>query len=346
MKKGLDTVLEIIRLYFSNDYPGSLKKEVQEWLVNGANEEERDAASSILFDGIVDGTPLPDRAARAALRAWKAGRGIAGESRLKREKDMLLHRRLARVAAASIPVAWVIGILFLYSREEGREQFASEQRVGGIPPVMLCSFPVEGKREKVLFPDSSGAWISERGTVTFTGKRVVSLGGEACFEVKREEGMPFVVQTPGLSITVLGTGFNVKAYPGQPETGVTVYKGSVHVQGSTMSRVMQPGERLVYNNVTGEYRLSRIDEKRPGWIQSRLYFEKASLAEVFESIEWYYHVTVERDARLDVSQRVMSRLDGDEELANTLFLLEKLCGDFTCEIIDERVIVRVNEKSL
>ena len=64
--------------------------------------------------------------------------------------------------------------------------------------------------------------------VAFTGgQRKVFLEGEAYFEVAADTVHPFLVETSGMSVTVLGTGFNVMAYPEEMEAAVTLVHGEV-----------------------------------------------------------------------------------------------------------------------
>ena len=60
-------------------------------------------------------------------------------------------------------------------------------------------------------------------------ERVVTLRGEAYFEVARDVESPFIVQTRGLYTKVLGTSFNVKAYDDEPEVSTTLLSGKVEV---------------------------------------------------------------------------------------------------------------------
>ena len=73
------------------------------------------------------------------------------------------------------------------------------------------------------------------------GKREVTLTGEARFNVAKDAGRPFIVHTEQIQTQVLGTVFDVKAYP-QTLPDVTLYEGKVEVSlNGTAPRLMQPG---------------------------------------------------------------------------------------------------------
>jgi ferric-dicitrate binding protein FerR (iron transport regulator) len=335
MSKKVNTVSKIIRLYFSNDYPESLKREVQDWLVDGTNETEKDEALRLLFDEFLENAPTSGRDAREALQRLEVDLGLVERTK----KAVSLRRRFVWITAACIPMAIAVGICFSLLKE--REPELQEP----LPFVLNALSVANEPPEMAVLADGSSVWVNENSTVRYTEGRVALLTGEAYFEVKKEEGKPFRVQAGQLSITVRGTKFNVKAYPGVATTLVTLYEGEVLVQDSVSTYLMRPGEQLLYDNDTGVFTLSGVETVRPGWLLVRLNFDKLPLGEVFERIEWYYHVVIACDTRVDREQRVMLCLSGEEALGQVLFLLEQLCGDFAYEVVDDCVTVRaIDEK--
>jgi ferric-dicitrate binding protein FerR (iron transport regulator) len=328
MDEKVNTVLKIIRLYFSNDYSDSLKREVQDWLADGTNETKKDEALRLLFDEIMESTPAVGCDAREALQRLKIDLGFIDRTK----KEVSLRRRFVWIAVACIPMVLAVGICFSLLKERGPLEPL---------PIVLDELAVASEPPgQMLLADGSSVWVNENSTVRYTEERVALLTGEAYFEVKKEKEKPFRVQAGQLSITVRGTKFNVKAYPGMATVLVTLYEGEVMIQDSVSTHVMRPGEQLLYDNDTGVFALSTIETERPGWLFERLNFDKLPLGEVFDRIEWYYHVAIECDTRVDTEQRVMLCLSGEEELGQVLLLLEQLCGDFAWEMEGDRVTVR------
>src|SRR5690606_24206533 len=102
----------------------------------------------------------------------------------------------------------------------------------GLPPTdtLVLTTP-HGGTYGVTLPDGSKVWLNAGSTLTYPSRfnaeeRVVSLEGEAYFEVRKSQtpagGMPFRVFTKGQTIEVLGTVFNVSAYATDPETKTTL----------------------------------------------------------------------------------------------------------------------------
>ena len=79
-------------------------------------------------------------------------------------------------------------------------------------------------------------------------KRLVMLDGEAYFSVKKDTASPFIVETSQLSVKVLGTRFNVKAYPNDEKITTTLTSGKVEVSvQSQPPHILKPNEQLTYD---------------------------------------------------------------------------------------------------
>ena len=75
-----------------------------------------------------------------------------------------------------------------------------------------------GSKSKIQLPDGSTVWLNAGSKLTYTkdfGKEIreVTLIGEAFFDVTKMKEKPFIIHTSSINIKVLGTAFNVKAYP-------------------------------------------------------------------------------------------------------------------------------------
>src|SRR5690606_29846039 len=99
-----------------------------------------------------------------------------------------------------------------------------------------------GNQYQVILPDGSKAFLNANSTLTYPLKfaqnaRTVRMTGEIYFEISKLEvqtggdkkRIPFYVETAEQKIEVLGTHFNVNAYPDEPYTTTTLLEGSVRV---------------------------------------------------------------------------------------------------------------------
>ncbi len=156
-----------------------------------------------------------------------------------------------------------------------------------------------GETQELTLPDGSRVLLNESSVLTYlsgdnaTGDRAVRLSGEAFFSVKKDASRPFVIETQATRTTVLGTAFNVRAYPQEPTEEVEVVEGRVRLeqkQGEE-SVELQPLERGVCQTKAGElYKLEVSHANAPSWYTHELEFKKERLAPALLEIERYYNV--------------------------------------------------------
>lgn len=97
-------------------------------------------------------------------------------------------------------------------------------------------------------PDGSYVTLNKNSSITYTGrfkgnKRKIKLKGEAFFNVSPNKDKPFVVEVNDITVTVLGTSFNVKNTNGHTE--VVVETGSVQVTKNNRSVILKPKEKII-----------------------------------------------------------------------------------------------------
>ncbi|MGD8778390.1 MAG: FecR domain-containing protein [Ignavibacteria bacterium] len=117
--------------------------------------------------------------------------------------------------------------------------------------------------------------------------RDVYLEGEAYFEVAHNVNKPFVVHTDKISTTVLGTKFNIKAFPEDREIAVSLVEGSIKVSTSnTDDELLEPSQQLLFNKTTGTGDIKEFDLiQTTGWKDNVLKFDNEPLNKVFAKLE-------------------------------------------------------------
>jgi ferric-dicitrate binding protein FerR (iron transport regulator) len=106
----------------------------------------------------------------------------------------------------------------------------------------------KGGKYQLLLPDGSKVWLNAASSITypvvFSGReRKVTITGEAYFEVQKDNEHPFIVNLGGVDITVLGTEFNINAYPDEQDTRVTLLQGAVKVTKTGKTVLLRPGDQ-------------------------------------------------------------------------------------------------------
>ena len=125
----------------------------------------------------------------------------------------------------------------------------------------------------------------------FSGKeRQVLLEGEAFFEVAKDSLRPFIVKTNGIDVRVLGTCFNLKAYPDEDQQ-TTLVKGSVRVSYNHQQVLLNPGEQVTC--IDQELNVAKVDIKPyVAWKDERFVFENEPLEGVLKKLERWYNIDV------------------------------------------------------
>jgi transmembrane sensor len=202
-----------------------------------------------------------------------------------------------------------------------------------------------GSKTKINLPDGSKVWLNAGSVLTYDKNfggdiREVTLSGEAYFEVMAvtspgtTQKIPFIIHTKQIDVHVLGTAFNVKAYPNEKQTETSLVHGKVEVLVHNRPEkkfVLRPNEKLVVMNdevSTPVNSKSPTKDNQPfvsfskltyavadsvvietAWVQNKLVFDNESLPEIAEKMERWYNVEIRFK---DVKQQQM-RLSGTFE---------------------------------
>lgn len=168
--------------------------------------------------------------------------------------------------------------------------------------------------------------------IRFTnGTRDIYLEGEAYFEVQRDSSKPFIVHSGNLSTTVLGTKFNVSAFPNEKNIAVSLVEGSVKVAkeiaGTVENIVMlQPDQQLVYNKEKEIGTVGQFDlQDATGWKDNKLIFRKELFANVLVKLERAYGVKFELQDKSFSNQKITANFH-NESLWTVSEALKKLTG--------------------
>lgn len=164
-------------------------------------------------------------------------------------------------------------------------------------------------------PDGSIVTVNRGGRVTypetFSGdRRVVTLQGEAFFQVAANPDKPFVVQANTAEVTVLGTSFYVQAYDSAGMVDIGVEEGKVSVTSKGVLAVLQAGERVIINTRSGELTAKKAyDPNVLFWKSETLTFRDVPLQEVFDVLESAYGVDIEVRDQDIIRCRLSARFD-------------------------------------
>lgn len=155
-----------------------------------------------------------------------------------------------------------------------------------------------GGQYEVVLSDGTKVWLnaasSLRFPVAFAGScRNVTLTGEAYFEVAKNKHKPFHVKANGTNVQVLGTHFNVSAYPDDAAVTTTLLEGSVRLNKNGSVAMLKPGELGTSVNNQTVFKVSKADiEKAMAWKNGYFLFDNTDIRTIMKQAARWYDVDV------------------------------------------------------
>jgi ferric-dicitrate binding protein FerR (iron transport regulator) len=219
-------------------------------------------------------------------------------NKIRREENQkrksLVNRVLniySRAAAILLLPLFIAGYL-------GYMQFKIQSEIPADQKTGTTIFAPLGSRVSFNLPDGTSGMLNSGSTLTystpFSVNRKVNLTGEAWLDVHHDEKHPFEITSGSSTVKVLGTKFNISAYPTENYVEVVLEEGKVEYLNheASIDVDMFPQERLVFQ--AGQISKSITDvDKYNSWTAGKLVFRGDPMSEVARRIERWYNVKVE-----------------------------------------------------
>lgn len=203
----------------------------------------------------------------------------------------------------------------------------------------------KGAEYSLVLADGTKVFLNAGTTLSypdrFVGKnREITLSGEAYLVVAKDAKHPFIVNAGDVKIQVLGTVFNVNAYPEGEWVRTTLVEGKVQTECNNQNITMEPGTQVAYN------RMSQIVDYRPvnvdlytSWIEGYYDFEEMELGELMQIISRWYDIPIDFESadlkRIKFSGR-LQRYNSVEQL----FKMLEYTQDVDFDITKYRITIR------
>lgn len=306
-------VSKVVAQYLLRRYARETEEKVQRWLMDETHAGEKNRALEAYWNTVPEGASKKTYASLAQLKTRlgmeDAPAAITG------------RRSWLRVAAVLLPLALLTGSYFLWKNIP-------------VKPDTVVSLSVPyGERREVRLPDASTVFLNAGSNIrylaSFDGEtRRVWLSGEAYFSVTRDASRPFMVETEHLSVEVLGTEFNVKAYPDETRTTATLNSGKIKVETKTeQSYVLTPNRQLSYDRRSKKIHIASVNAGDcSGWKEGHLIFDNMSLSEILSAVERKFDVSIRSDSAVDSGNCYSVKFVQDETLSGVMKILGTTCG--------------------
>ncbi|MDR0995145.1 MAG: FecR domain-containing protein [Tannerella sp.] len=329
----MSIITHIIRLFSENDYPRETQDKFKDWLLDDAHKAEKEEALADLWRSLPEGKA--DASTLAALKQVEERTGAG-----KRSRNRRLHYWM--VAAAVVAAALASGIL------TGLYYHAHRQNAG---PVALAEcFAPDGELRRLVLPDSSVVTLNSGSLLVYPKQaggheRYVYLNGEAFFEVKHDAERPFVVKTDGVDVRVLGTQFDVSAYPDEADITTTLLKGSVRLHFPKHPDLpdyqLQPDYQLIFNKKNAWPIMKKVSDKYIGaWRNNKLTFSASPLEKVLETFGHHFNVEVYFNSHSYYGRDLLTlKLVHNETLKESLEILRRIVPHFNYKLSDNKLYI-------
>jgi len=166
--------------------------------------------------------------------------------------------------------------------------------VAGVVSYNKIETPPAGQYQVVL-PDGTRVWLNSSSYLRFpvhfsSDERRVELSGEAYFEIAANAKMPFYVGTNGMTVAVLGTSFNVHAYPDEKHIRTTLLEGAVRVAAEGSSVLLKPHDQA---DLGDRLHVSQVDvEDAVAWKNGFFRYHDERLETIMKHVSRWYNVSV------------------------------------------------------
>ena len=188
--------------------------------------------------------------------------------------------------------------------------------------------PVGGEYHFTL-ADGTRVWVNSASEVRFPNcfsgeRREIYVKGEVYLEVARDEKHPFIVYTGENEVRVLGTRFNLTAYPDEQKVITTLVEGSVEFRNDQSSVRLKPGEQSVLNRATNKLEKQKVDVSiYTSWVSGTYEYERSPLSDITRQLSRWYDVQFIYESTEFSNHPFTGVVKRDQSLEEVLSIIEK-----------------------
>lgn len=205
-----------------------------------------------------------------------------------------------------------------------------------------------GGQFQVILPDGSRVWLnaasSLRFPTTFTGgERVVTLTGEAYFEVVSQAEKPFTVAVNKMKVAVLGTSFNIMAYAEEKKISTTLITGSVKVSNQDQQLIITPGQEAVLPAGNTAFITNNANIATAiAWKNGKFLFDETDIYSIMRQVARWYDVDIRYEG--DFTGITLSGGISRQQYISQLLEILQTTGNVKFELKDKQIIVTAPHK--
>ena len=192
-----------------------------------------------------------------------------------------------------------------------------------------------GKSSQVTLSDGTQVWLNAGSQLVYPSvfkerQREVLLIGEAYFNVAHNAKVPFVVRTEHADIEVLGTSFDVLAYPDDKMFQTILVTGSVSIETKSKGllsgknkMVLEPNQMFYLDKEGGVNYVNNVDVATyTSWKEGMFDCDKLDLSRVVRRLERYYNKQIHIKDPLIGTYKISGKLDLKGDISEVLDVIQ------------------------
>lgn len=336
----------LLQQYFSNNISAEQKQALATQIASHMDEEQLKASVEALWNEYQPEEQLPAQTSEAYYnrilqQIKRSPASTDTEPVLVRpvHRVHFLQRSWVRMAVAAVALA-AVGTLLYYMLPGGKQQQQATTLPTPNKPMVRNITLADGSH--VLLQANSQLQYPEH----FDGpNREVTLTGEAYFDVAHNPEHPFIIHSGTVTTTVLGTAFNIKAWPAEKEVTVTVTRGKVKVENATgLVNILTPDQQVSVNVQSNTLKqLSVNAEEALAWRRAAYTLDNLTLTDAITELEMRYGTLIEvAPGETPGNCQFTTTFKQDESLDYVLNVICKLYGASWKKQSDKIVISHIN----
>ncbi|MDH6312920.1 transmembrane sensor [Parabacteroides sp. PFB2-10] len=262
------------------------------------------------------------------------GHHVEMDIALERLRSRVFSAEQNRVSRKRFRISWQhVAAAFLVLLSIGYGIYGQRTVVETVREIVIQNqlITAKGSKGQFILPDGSIVWLNSGSKLIYPeqfeeGCRLVTLEGEAYFQVTEDKSRPFIVQAKDVEIEVLGTSFNISNHAALNTVETVLITGSIeaNINATGETFLLKPNELLTYEKETGEA-ITEITSAQYhiDWIKDRLIFDNDRLSDIITSLEGWYAVRIDCPKYFSEKQRLSFTVRGEnlEEILLAMSLI-------------------------
>jgi len=205
-----------------------------------------------------------------------------------------------------------------------------------------------GKKFELELADGTEIFLNAGSTIKYPvnfqpdTSRIVHITGEAFFKVTKDSLRPFIVKSDQMAVEVLGTSFNVLAYPEDSEVATILVEGKVKMVSETSGKsiILEPGEKGVGNMMSDEMRKEKVNTRiYTSWLDGRLVFRHLEFNSILKKLERHYNVTF-INQNTELARESFNASFSSEESITAILEYFRKTHHIDYEILENQIVIK------